>query len=203
MSYLLTSGTRDERSLARMSVVTMFLVAFGVSADAFAVALGKGLTLPRVDIRAVLAVAVTFGAFQAAMPLLGWFLGASFAPYIEAVDHWIAFVLLGVIGAHMMWGALRGGDEAGFSDRLTLRSLLVLGVATSIDALVIGVGLAFMKVDVFVTVAIVGLVTFLISAAGMLVGQKIGNRWGTPAELLGGSILIGLGVLALWEHLAA
>ncbi|WP_226347088.1 manganese efflux pump MntP [Agilicoccus flavus] len=187
-----------------MSPFTVLLIALGVSADAFAVALGKGLTLPRVDRRSVLAIAATFGLFQAVMPLVGWLLGAAFADYIRAVDHWIAFALLAGIGLHMIWAAVRPeheDDEA--PGRLRRRDLTVLGLATSIDALVIGVSLAFMEVDILPTVAVIGVTTFVLSAVGVALGRRIGSRLGPPAEIGGGLILIGLGVTTLLEHLRA
>lgn len=186
-----------------MSFITLFLIAIGVSADAFAVALGKGLSLARVDRRTILSIAATFGVFQAVMPLVGWALGAAFAPYIEAVDHWIAFALLGAIGVHMIWAALHDTDDDTDEERLSVRSLLVLGVATSIDALVVGVGLALIKVDIVATVLVIGVTTFLLSALGVAIGRKVGGRLGTPAEVIGGLILIGLGVSTLVEHVGS
>lgn len=185
-----------------MSLFTLLLLALGVSADAFAVALGKGLTLPRVDRRAALAVGLTFGLFQAGMTFLGWVLGATFAPYIEAVDHWIAFALLGLIGGHMIWAALRHHDDEDADPRLRTRDLLLLGLATSIDALVVGVGLAFIKVQIVPTVTVIGLVTFALSVLGVALGRRIGGRVGRSAEIVGGLILIGLGVRTLVEHLS-
>lgn len=183
-----------------MSVWAVLLIAVGVAADAFAVALGKGLVLRPFRRRDAAAIATTFGAFQAVMPLIGWVLGTGFAPYISAVDHWVAFALLGGIGLHMIVESLRGGDTPSQA-RLSPRNLLVLGVATSVDALVVGVGAALLGTDVLQLVATIGLVTFMLSYMGVLLGRRAGDRLGTPAGVLGGLILLGLGTTTLIDHL--
>jgi putative Mn2+ efflux pump MntP len=183
-----------------MAPWSVFLVALGVSADAFAVSLGKGLTMTRVDLRRALALAVTFGLFQAVMPVLGWLLGSAFAASIAAVDHWIAFALLALIGGKMLWEAFRGGDEG--EDRgLGLRELLVLGLATSIDALAVGISFAFLDISIVAAVVTIGLTTFALAFAGVVLGHRVGRRFSAVAEVAGGVILILIGASIPLEHL--
>lgn len=182
-------------------IFTVLLIALGVSADAFAVALGKGLHMTRFNGRRAFAIAFTFGAFQAVMPLIGWFLGTRFAPYITEFDHWVAFGLLAIIGGRMIWEAFHSHDDDVDKDTFSVRELLLLGFATSIDALVVGVSLAFMAVSIPATIALIGLVTFACSYVGVWIGRRIGAKVGTPAEVLGGVILIGIGTQTLLEHL--
>lgn len=185
-----------------MSFWILLLIAVGVSADAFAVALGRGLHLPTVNPRRVLVIAGTFGGFQAVMPLIGWLLGTTFASSISSIDHWVAFGLLALIGGKMLWEALRPGeDDAEDDDTLRVRELLVLGLATSIDALAVGVGLSFLAVPIGWAVLLIGVVTALVAALGVVIGHRAGVRWGRPAEIVGGVILILIGVNIVLEHL--
>ena len=184
-----------------MSFFGLLLVALGVSADAFAVALGKGLHMKAFNLRHALAIALAFGGFQAVMPLLGWLLASQFARYITGVDHWIAFALLLLIGAKMIWEAFHGGtDDEEDSDTLPVRELLVLSVATSIDALAVGISFAFLPVSIWHAVALIGVCTFVLSLAGVLVGRRVGRRFGAPAEIAGGLILILIGTRVLLDH---
>lgn len=183
------------------------LIAVGVSADAFAVALGKGLALRgRITSRAVL-IAGAFGLAQAVMPVLGWLLGSSFAAAMTAFDHWVAFGLLVAVGGKMLWEALRAEDAphgaaaADDSDHLSLRELLVLAVATSIDALAVGVSLAFFDVAIWGAALVIGATTFTLSFVAVVAGHRIGRRFQGPAEVAGGVILILIGVRILAEHL--
>ena len=185
-----------------MSFVGLLLIAVGVSADAFAVALGKGLHMKRFDPRHAVAIAVTFGAFQAVMPLLGWLLASQFARYITGVDHWVAFGLLALIGGKMILEAVRGGaDDVEDSDALPVRELLVLAVATSIDALAVGISFAFLPVSIWRAVWLIGVCTTVLSFVGVLVGRRVGARFGPPAEIAGGVILILIGTRVLLDHL--
>ena len=172
------------------------LLALALAMDAFAVALTQGAKF-RPDARGGLAIALTFGVFQAAMPLAGWVIGAVALIYVEAVDHWIAFGLLAFLGVRMLGGHV-GEEEA--SHALTGRALLLAGVATSIDALAAGITLPTLNVAPLLAVALIGIVTFAMSAAGVALGRVAGDTWGEWAERAGGVILIGLGCKILAEH---
>lgn len=177
-------------------MIEALLLAFALAMDAFAVALTQGARFrPRVP--GGLAIALTFGVFQAVMPLIGWGIGAFALSYIESVDHWIAFGLLAFLGVRMLGGHV-GGDET--ARRLTGTTLLVAGVATSIDALAAGITLPTLGVKPLVAVGLIGLVTFAMSGAGVVLGRRAGDHGGTWAERAGGIILIGLGVKILAEH---
>ena len=187
-----------------MSLVEIVLLAVGLSMDAFAVAVGKGLAMRRPNHLQALALALTFGVFQGGMPLLGWAVGSQFAGAIEAIDHWIAFALLAAIGGKMLYEAWshRDDEEPEPDDsRLSLRLLLVLGVATSIDALAAGIGFAFLQLDIWLVVSLVAGITFVLSYAGVVLGHQFGSRWERPAEVAGGAILIVIGLKILAEHL--
>ena len=189
-----------------MSILTLLLTALGVSADAFAVSVGKGLHLRRLVWKPALQLAITFGVFQALMPVLGWLLASTFAAQVEAFDHWIAFGLLVAIGAKMLWEARSADEDDDGSDdadpSIGMRELLVLGIATSIDALAVGVSFAFLSVDIVQAVVVIGAVTFLASLAGYRVGHHAGQHLRSWAEIAGGLVLIGIGVKILIEHLA-
>jgi len=184
---------------------TLFLLAVGVSADAFAVALGRGLSLRSAVVRNGLVLALAFGLSQALMPLLGWMLGSAFAEFIAPFDHWIAFALLALVGLKMLWEARPSAPaEVGEAeDRFRVREVVVLSIATSIDALVVGVSLTFWDVSIWLAIAVIGLVTFVCSFAAVLLGHRIGTRFQKPAEIVGGLVLIGIGVSILVEHMTA
>lgn len=184
-----------------MSFWEILLLAVGVSMDAFAVSIGKGLSVQKVTPKELLSVALWFGGFQALMPLIGFFLGASFADLVTKVDHWIAFGLLALIGGNMVREALQSGDEKPADSSFAFKTMLLLAIATSIDALAVGVSLAFLQVNVWQTVSIIGLTTAALSAVGLLIGKKVGSRFHSVAELLGGLILIAIGLKILIEHL--
>lgn len=177
-------------------MIEALLLALALAMDAFAVALTQGARF-RPGARGGLAIALTFGVFQAAMPLAGWVIGAVALIYVEAVDHWIAFGLLSFLGVRMLGGHV-GEEEAAQS--LTGRALLVAGVATSVDALAAGITLPALSVAPLVAAALIGGVTFAMSGAGVWLGRIAGDRWGTWAERAGGVILIGLGCKILAEH---
>lgn len=178
-------------------MIEALLLAFALAMDAFAVALTQGAKF-RPDARGGLAIALTFGAFQAVMPLAGWAVGAVALAYVEAVDHWIAFGLLGFLGVRMLGGHV-GEEEA--SHALTGRALLLAGLATSIDALAAGITLPALSVAPLIAVALIGLVTFAMSGAGVVLGRRAGDHLGVWAERAGGVILIGLGVKILGQHM--
>ena len=183
-----------------MTILELFLIAVGLSMDAFAVAVCKGLATGKVKIRHMLIPGVWFGAFQALMPLIGYFLGSRFEKYIVSVDHWIAFVLLAGIGANMLREALK--NEEGDEDAsLAWKVMLPMALATSIDALAVGVTFGFLQVRILPAVSFIGVITFLLSAAGVKVGSIFGERWRRGAQIAGGIILILLGLKILLEHL--
>ena len=182
-----------------MRLWELLVLAVGLSMDAFAVSVCKGLALRRVGAKECLTAGVWFGTFQALMPLLGFFLGATFAEKITAVDHWIAFALLGLIGANMIRESF--GEAEGVSSAMTPAAMLPLAVATSIDALAVGVTFALLTIKIIPAVATIGVITCALSAAGVKLGSIFGTRWRSRAELAGGIILILLGTKILLEHL--
>ena len=183
-----------------MGIWELFLIAVGLSMDAFAVSVCKGLSAGRVTLRNALAAGLWFGGFQALMPLLGWLLGVRFQSFISGVDHWIAFVLLGIIGFNMIRES-RHQEEETVEASFGVRAMLPLAVATSIDALTVGITFAFLKVDIVPAVSFIGVTTLLLSGAGILAGSVVGTRGKSRAELLGGVVLVLMGLKILLEHL--
>lgn len=186
-----------------MTLLEILLVAIGLSMDAFAVAICKGLAMPQINKKQTLLIGAYFGVFQALMPLAGWLLGSQFAGYVTKLAPWIAFVLLAWIGGSMIRESLSQGEEDGKPEPAELRhrELLMLAVATSIDALAVGVSMAFMPVDILSSAGIIGIVAFVLSVVGGLVGRRLGCLFQRRAELVGGLVLIGIGVKILCEHL--
>ena len=183
-----------------MTILELFILAVGLSMDAFAVAVCKGLAIGKIQAKHVLIVGLWFGGFQALMPLVGYLLGSSFAEYIAAVDHWIAMILLTLIGANMIRES-RDADPEHVNPSLSWKTMLVMAVATSIDALAVGVTFAFLEVRILPAISFIGVVTFLLSALGVKIGSIFGTRYKSKAELAGGVILILLGIKILLEHL--
>lgn len=186
-----------------MPLWSLTLIAVGVSADAFAVSLGKGLHMRRLNIRNSIIIALTFGLFQAVMPLLGWLLGTQVAQFIYQVDHWIAFGLLAIVGGKMLWEAFHESDEERDEDTIRVRELVVLALATSIDALAVGISFAFLDVDIVPAVILIGVTTAVLSFFGVLIGHRAGIRFKKPAEIAGGLVLIAIGTKILFDHLLA
>lgn len=188
-----------------MSALELFLVAVGLSMDAFAVAVAKGMGAARLNMRNAFVIGLFFGGFQMLMPLVGWVLGAQLADAIAPIDHWVAFVLLVAIGGKMIIDAMRGkGDCAERdpdADALDMRELVLLAIATSIDALAIGVTFAFLEVDIVSAAAFIGIVTFALSMGGVAVGHQFGARWNTPSSIAGGVALMLIGAHILLNHL--
>ena len=182
-----------------MQLWELFILAVGLSMDAFAVSVCKGLAVQKADLRACCTAGIWFGGFQALMPLLGYYLGAQFSSYVEAVGHWIAFLLLALIGVNMIREAR--GDADAQSAAMGVRAMLPLAVATSIDALAVGVTFALLTDRIVPAVCLIGATTFLISAAGVKIGSLFGAKWRSRAEICGGVILILLGLKILLEHL--
>lgn len=184
-----------------MHMITIIFVAFGLAMDAFAVSITSGITIRHLRINHALKIAIFFGSFQAVMPVVGWLAGLSLRDFISDVDHWIAFGLLSFVGCKMIYEAIR--TEAGEKeiDPLNLYVLLMLSVATSIDALAIGVSFAFLKISIVTPVIVIGIVTFLLSYLGTFVGNRLGHFFEKKIEIVGGLILIGIGMKILVEHL--
>ncbi len=183
-----------------MSFFELFLTGVALSMDAFAVSVCKGLSAPRLKPANALETGLFFGGFQALMPLLGWLLGRQFESYITEIDHWIAFVLLAFIGGKMIWEVLRGGDGPD-SGSFAVKELFVLAIATSIDALAMGVTFAFLSVNIWSAISVIGATTFCFSFAGVYIGAKVGGKFHEKAELAGGVVLILIGLKILLEHL--
>ncbi len=183
-----------------MNLFSLFLIALGLSMDAFAVAICKGLAMQKITIKKALIVGIWFGGFQGLMPAVGYLLGTQFESYITNIDHWIAFVLLFIIGGNMIKEAL-SKDEEPASESLAFKEMLVLALATSIDALAVGVTFAFLKVQIVPAVLFIGCITFVLSSIGVKIGNIFGSRYKSKAELAGGIILILMGGKILLEHL--
>ena len=183
-----------------MGLIELFLIAVGLSMDAFAVSVCKGLAMPKCTFKKAAIVGLWFGGFQALMPAIGYILGAQFQEAIASIDHWIAFVLLALIGGNMIHEAL-DNDEEEADASLDVKTMFLLAVATSIDALAIGITFAFLKVSIIPAVCFIGIVTFIISFAGVKIGNVFGARYKNKAEIVGGVILIFLGLKILLEHL--
>ncbi len=183
-----------------MGLIELFLIAVGLSMDAFAVSVCKGLAMPKCTFKKAAIVGLWFGGFQALMPAIGYILGAQFQEAIASIDHWIAFVLLALIGGNMIHEAL-DNDEEEADASLDVKPMFLLAVATSIDALAIGITFAFLKVNIIPAVCFIGIVIFIISFAGVKIGNVFGARYKNKAEIVGGVILILLGLKILLEHL--
>ncbi len=183
-----------------MGFADLFVLAVGLSMDAFAVSVCKGLSIRVLLPRHAVTVGLWFGAFQALMPAAGWLLGSAFADVIAAVDHWIAFVLLAIIGGNMIRESFDKSEEE-CDPSLAPLTMLLLAVATSIDALAVGITFAFLRVDILPAATLIGACTFLISAAGVKVGNVFGARYKSRAELAGGAVLVLIGGKILLEHL--
>ena len=186
-----------------MNVFDLILLAVGVSMDAFAVSIVKGLATQRLHLRHYASVALWFGGFQAIMPLIGYFAGYRFSSIVECCDHWIAFVLLAIIGGKMLYDTFAGEEDKtdDTSADFRFKTMLLLAIATSIDALAIGVSLAFLRVDIWSAVLLVGVTTATFSAFGLRLGNIFGYRYKLGAEFTGGVVLILIGVKILIEHL--
>ena len=189
-----------------MGFLELALIGVGLSMDAFAVSICKGLSMRKVDKKYMLVLAAFFGGFQALMPTLGWFLGSQFQTYITAIDHWIAFILLTLIGGKMILDVIKekGENEEVCPDdsvRIDLKEFFLLAVATSIDAQAVGITFAFLQVKLASSVTIIGFITFCFTIAGVLIGNVFGTKFKDKATILGGVILIAIGVKILLEHL--
>ncbi len=182
-----------------MGIAELFILAVGLSMDAFAVSICKGLSLGRINIKHMCLAGLWFGGFQALMPLLGYFLGSFFTNIITSYAHWIAFILLSIIGGNMIRESR--SEQETLDASMSAPSMLLLAIATSIDALAVGVTLAFLKVQILPAVGFIGIITFLLSAAGVKVGSLFGAKYHSKAELCGGIILLLIGIKLLLDGL--
>ena len=185
-----------------MTLWELVLIAISLSMDAFAVAMCKGVTMKKLSLKNGIIIAVFFGFFQMLMPFLGWLICSAFEQYIEAVDHWIAFGLLMFLGVKMIIDAIRDKDEEETGEyKLDIKELFLLAIATSIDALAVGITFALLSVNIYSSIGIIGPITFVISLGGVFIGHKFGVRFKQKAEIAGGIILCLLGIKILLEHL--
>ena len=183
-----------------MGIVEITLLGIGLAMDAFAVSICKGLSMKKMNWKNTIIIALYFGIFQALMPVIGYFLGTTFEGLVTKFDHWIAFALLLAIGGSMIKEAF-SKDEENKNDKVDFKTMSVLALATSIDALAVGITFAFFEVNVLLAVTIIGLITFIISIIGVKIGNRFGDKFQSKAELMGGIILILLGIKILLEHL--
>lgn len=183
-----------------MSLLEIILIGVGLAMDAFAVSICKGLTMKKFNIKKAIIIASYFGIFQACMPLVGYALGINFASAIEKIDHWIAFILLSTIGINMIKESIKSGEDK-INDSIDFKTMIVLAIATSIDALAVGITFSFLNVNIIQSILIIGTTTFIISALGVLIGNAFGDKLKGKSEIIGGIILIIIGFKILFEHL--
>ena len=183
-----------------MGFFSIFLTGFALSMDAFAVSITKGITLKKINLSIAIKIAFFFGLFQAIMPLIGWLFGMNFELYIRSIDHWIAVILLSFLGIKMIIDAINDDTENATTTYLNNKELIVLSIATSIDALAIGVTFAFLNIDIVPICISIGIITFLVCFIGVLIGKKIGSLFKNYAQIVGGVILVLIGLNILNEH---
>ena len=183
-----------------MGFIELIILSIGLAMDAFAVAICKGLSMSKMNWKKAFIIGLYFGGFQALMPLVGYLLGINFQEKITSIDHWIAFLLLGIIGINMIKEAISKDSEKQ-NDSIKFKDMLILAVATSIDALAVGITFAFLKVNILLAISLIGIITFIISVFGVKIGNLFGDKYEKKAEFAGGIILILLGIKILLEHL--
>lgn len=191
-----------------MGLAELVLLAVGLSMDAFAVSICKGLGMKKINLKVAVVLGLFFGGFQAGMPVIGWALGSQFMGIIGPIDHWIAFILLAFIGGKMLWEAFTEGEDEGEdegdgkdAEKIDLGEYMILAIATSIDALAVGISFAALSVDIMPAVSLIGITTFIFSVAGVVIGHTFGARYEKPATIVGGVVLIFIGLKILLEHL--
>ena len=183
-----------------MEVVSILLIGVGLAMDAFAVSVCKGLSMKKLEIKKAIIIALYFGMFQGGMPVIGYFLGTAFEDFVTQIDHWIAFILLSIIGLNMIKEAFECNCE-NTNDKVDFKTMVVLAIATSIDALAIGITFAFLKTNITLAAIVIGATTFILSLVGVKIGNKFGNKFEKKAQIFGGIILILIGTKILVEHL--
>ena len=184
----------------KMELFEIIAIGIGLAMDAFAVSICKGLSMKKIDWKKAIIIALYFGIFQALMPILGYFLGSTFSSFVQSVDHWIAFILLAIIGGNMIKDSTDDEVEKR-NDKVDVKTMLLLAIATSIDALAVGVTFAFFEVNLLLSISIIGIITFVLSFLGVIIGNKFGDKFQNRAELTGGIVLIIIGLKILLEHL--
>ena len=182
-----------------MNYIELLILAIGLAMDSFAVSICKGLSMKKLNKKSAFIIALYFGFFHFIFPVLGYFLGVAFSSIVEKADHWIAFVLLGIVGAKMIMESFE--EESNINDSVDFKTMLLLSIATGIDAFAIGVSFAFINVNIWLSSSIIFIVVYLFSVLGVYLGNKFGNKFGNKAELFGGVILILMGIKILLEHL--
>ena len=183
-----------------MTLFEIMLIAIGLAMDAFAVSICKGLSMKHFNCKMAIIMGLYFGIFQALMPLVGYLLGTTFSELVVSIDHWIAFILLSIIGVKMIKDSFKNeADDK--NDKIDIKTMLVLAIATSIDALAIGITFAFFEISIIKAISIIGFITFTISFIGVIIGNKFGDKFQGKAEIIGGGILILIGLKILLEHL--
>lgn len=185
-----------------MGIIELIVLSIGLAMDAFAVSICKGLSMPRMKWKNAIIIGLYFGYFQALMPALGYLLGVNFQERISNIDHWVAFILLAVIGINMIKEAISKDNDV-HNDSIKFKDMIVLAIATSIDALAVGITFAFLNVNLILAISLIGVITFIISVLGVKVGNIFGDKYEKKAEFAGGIILILLGIKILLEHLLA
>lgn len=183
-----------------MGIIELILLSVGLAMDAFAVSICKGISMKKMSLKKASIIGLWFGGFQALMPVIGYFLGTTFESFLTMIDHWIAFMLLAFIGSKMIKDAFDKEIEE-CNDDIGFKVMLILAVATSIDALAVGITFAFLKVNLIFAITLIGMVSFILSVLGTKIGNKFGNKYEKKAEFMGGTILILLGLKILLEHL--
>lgn len=182
-----------------MGVLEISVIGLGLAMDAFAVAVCKGLSMKRMDLKKATIIALYFGIFQAIMPLIGFFLGNRFEYLIDKLDHWVAFGLLSITGVNMIYESLKN-EEDDINDCIDVKTMFILSISTSIDALAVGITFAFFKINLAIAISIIGVITFILSIIGVKIGNKFGDKIKNRAELLGGIVLIIIGLKILISH---
>ncbi len=183
-----------------MGILELLLLSIGLGMDAFAVSVCKGISMKKMNWKKAIIIGLYFGGFQALMPVIGYYLGSAFENLITSIDHWIAFMLLGIIGGKMIKDSF-GDESENCNDDVSFKTMFVLAVATSIDALAVGITFAFLNVNLILAITLIGIITFVLSVIGTKIGNRFGDAYQRNAELVGGGILILLGLKILLEHL--
>ena len=183
-----------------MGTIELLLLSVGLAMDAFAVSICKGISMKKMNWKKAVIIGIYFGGFQALMPVIGYFLGTAFESIITNIDHWVAFILLGIIGGNMIKESF-GNESENCNDDVGFKTMIILAIATSIDALAVGITFAFLKVTFVATISMIGVITFAFSVVGTKIGNRFGDKYESKAELVGGIILVLLGIKILLEHL--